>query len=177
MSGIALVALLAGWIVKSGEEGKFQAVAFRNVTAMVPEGWKVTPGLTSSDMVFIARNIFSPSNAYIVSLVPTSSDMLNKDIALSNNMDRADIYDTYRVLDQADEFVFGKQAYAVHYAYVDAKDTTEAPRVIEGKEYIFMGAPNALIITLEEESSKFESAKERFMKFAGTVVYTSGGNQ
>lgn len=177
VSGIALVALLAGWIVKTGEEGKVQAVAFRNVTAMVPGGWKVMPGLTSSEMVFTARNVFSPSNAYIVSLVPASAEMMNKDIALSNNINRADFYDTYRVLDQADEFVSGKPAYTVHYAYVDAKDTTEAPRVIEGKDYIFMGTPNALVITVEEESAKFEDAKERFLKFLDTVVYIPGGKQ
>lgn len=175
VSGIAVIALLVGWVIKTGEEGKTQPVAFRGVKAMAPEGWKVTQGLASSEMVFTARDVFSPVTAYIVSLVPSSADMVAKDIALSNSMNRAGVRNSYRVLDEADEHVYGKQAYTVHYAYVDASDTSEVPHVIEGKDYIFMTSPNALVVTLEEESARFENAKERFMKFLGSVDYPSGG--
>jgi hypothetical protein len=176
VSGITILALLLGWALKSSVESRSSSIESAGVKAQAPAGWVVTNGLVSQQMVFTTRDPFSSNLSYTASLVPSTADMKPSDLAFTFNLQRAKDASLFRVLDQGAVKVNGKDAYRVHYTYVDPKDQGALPVVVEGVEYIYSMQPKALVVALEEESSQFENALPSFMRFLGTVVYTPGGN-
>lgn len=173
---ITIVALLLGWVMKTAVESRFTPIVRAGVSAQAPAGWLVQNGLASEQMVFTARDPFSANLSYTVTLVPTSADMKLADLALLFNLQRAKDTQLYRVIDQGVVKVNGKEAYKVHYAYVDSKSEGTQPAVVEGLGYIFLDQPKALIVSMEEESAHFQDALPSFMQFLETVSYTPGGN-
>jgi hypothetical protein len=176
VSGITILALLLGWGLKSSVESRSNAVERAGVKAQAPDSWVVQNGLASESMVFTVRDPFSANLNYTVSLVPSTADIQPSDLAFTFNLQRAKDAPLFRLLDQGAVKVMGKDAYRVHYAYVDPKDQGTRPVVVEGVEYIFVNQPKALVVALEEESSQFENALPPFMRFLGTVKNTAGGN-
>jgi hypothetical protein len=173
---ITVTALFLGMIIRSAILSRFTPVERTGVAAQVPAGWVVQNGLASEQTVFTARDPFSANQSYTAMLVPTSADTKLSDLALLFNLQQAKDTQLYRVIDQGAVMVNGKDAYKVHYAYVDPTDQGSQPVVVEGVGYIFMDHPKALVVSMEDEASQFENDLPAFMKFLETVSYTPGGN-
>jgi hypothetical protein len=173
---ITLSALFLGMIIRSAILSRFTPVDRAGVAAQVPAGWLVQNGLASEQTVFTARDPFSANLSYTAILAPTSADTKLADLALLFNLQQAKDTQLYRVIDQGAVKVNGKEAYKVHYAYVDPTDQGSQPVVVEGVGYIFMNQPKALVVSMEDEASQFENDQPAFMKFLETVSYTPGGN-
>lgn len=176
VSGITILALLLGWALKSSVETRSSSIERAGVKAQAPAGWVVQNGLASEQMVFMVRDPFGVDLNYTASLVPSTADIQLADLAFAFNLQRGKDVPLYRMLDQGAVKVMGKDAYRVHYAFVDPKDQGALPVVVEGVEYIFLMQPKALVVAMEEESSQFENALPPFMRFLGTITYTPGGN-
>lgn len=173
---LTALALLLGSGLQSFVENQTRPFNHAGITASLPAGWLVQPGLASEQTVFTASDPFTANLAYTASLVPTSADIKPSDLAFTFNLQRGQNVSLFRTIDQNPEKVNGKDALRVHYTYVDTKSQASLPVVVEGVEYIFVSQPKALIVAMEAETSQFNSALPAFMKFLGTVDY-HGGNQ
>jgi hypothetical protein len=173
---ITITALFLGMIMRSAILSRFTPVERTGVAAQVPAGWVIQNGLASEQMVFTARDPFSANQSYTAILVPTAADTKPADLALLFNLQQARNTQLYRVIDQGVVTVNGKDAYKVHYAYVDPTDQGSQPVVVEGVGYIFMNQPKALVVSMEDEASQFHDDLPAFMKFLETVSYSPGGN-
>ena len=173
---LTALALLIGSDLQSMVENQTHPFDHVGVSASMPAGWLVQPGLASEQTVFTANDPFTANLTYTASLVPTTTGITPSDLAFTFNLQRGQNVSLFRTIDQSQEKVNGKDALRVHYAYVDPNSQTTLPVVVEGVEYIFLSQPKALIVAMEAETSQFSSALPAFMRFLGTVNY-SGGNQ
>lgn len=174
---LTLLALLLGWVLKTSVESQVKVEQHVGVTAQFPAGWMVERGLVTEKMVFNGNDPFDQALSYTVSLIPIAAGSPITDLVGLRNLERGQQLDSYRVLDQNAVLLMGKDAYKVHFAYVDPLEQGQIPRVIEGVDYYFLNQPKSMVVTLEEETSLFDDALPRFMKFLGTVTYNPGGAQ
>ncbi len=162
---LLLLALLAGWWVKTAVQNATRTLDQAGFAAEIPAGWLVQQG--AGDFVFLARNPLALDELYRVSLVPEASDL---DVVAENrNLARAQIDDTYRVI-SAEPIVFaGQDGYKVSFARVDL-DSPGVPHVIEGLDYYFVQADEVMVLSLEAHSEHFAEALPAFQQFAQSVT-------
>jgi hypothetical protein len=177
VSGMTVLALLLGLVIKSVAENQTRPLQHAGVTAQTPAGWIVQNGLESEQTVFTTHDPFNSSQIYSVDLIPTSAEMTISDLAFTFNLQRGQKTTLFRTLDQSTVKINGKDVLRIHYSFVDPKNQETLPVVMEGVEYIFLSQPKALIVSMEDETSNFKGALPSFMKFLGTVAYAPGGNQ
>jgi hypothetical protein len=176
-AGITLLALILGVALMTGVQSQTKLVDHNGVKAAVPPDWFVTKGLVTEKLVFQAGDPFDPSHIYAINQLPTAPGSPVTDLVGPRNLARGQSLDSYRVLDQTAVVFMGKQAYKVHFAYVNPLGQDQVPLVIEGVDYYFLGQPNSMVVTMEEETGLFEEAVPNFMTFLSTVSFTAGGAQ
>jgi len=174
---LTLCALVAAWVMKNSVENRLLLVEQRGVSAYVPQGWKISRGIAEGSLVFSAKDIFASYHAYNVHLEPISADMTEKDVVFMLNLTRSGVSDAYRVLNQEAIKINGKDAYQVNYAYVNAKDMTEAPIVIEGLNTIFLEGDQALVAGIEAKAEDFSAAMADYDRFIRSITYVKGGSK
>ncbi len=177
VSGITILALLLGIVLKNSVENQARPLAYAGLTAQIPAGWIVQKGIAGEQTVFVASDPFGTDLSYTASLAPTSATLKLSDLAFTFNLQRGKEVTLFRTLDQSTLKMNGNDVLRVHYAYVDPKSQTDLPVVVEGVEYIFLTQPKALIVSMEDETSQFTNDLPSFMTFLGKVNYPAGGNQ
>jgi hypothetical protein len=174
---ITIVALLGGLGIRQSVQGQDAPQQRLGVSAAFPNGWVVEKGIAVSGVVFTARAPLDMTQTYTIGMEPAAQTSQLGDIAYNRNLKRAQDLDMYTVLDQQAVTFMGKDAYKVHFAYVQAGNGHSLPVVIEGLDYYFSAQPKVMVVTFEEDTTMFNQALPRFMQFLGSVSYTSGGAQ
>lgn len=174
---LTVIALLSGLLLKTSVEKKTSPAENSGIKAEFPDGWKVESGLAGEQFVFSGSDPFGTALKYTVTSMPASNQMKITDLVITRNMQRGQKLSLYKVLEQGPVLINGKDAYRVHFAYVEQGGIDTLPMVVEGLDYYFYDKPRSIITTLESDSTLFQDAQARFKVFLGSVSFAAGGTQ
>jgi hypothetical protein len=166
---LVIVALFLGWQVKTAVQTANRTVTQAGVTAAVPAGWLVQSG--AGDLLLLARNPEQIHHLYRVSRMAALSDL--DTVAIGRNQSRAQLDDSYRVLEATPVILAGQSGYKVGFARAHTS-SPGMPYIVEGVDYYFRHGDQVLIISLEARSDTFAAALPHFQRFVQSVSYRPG---
>lgn len=167
---ITLAALLLGWGLKTGVQGRTADFSAEEITARVPAGWRNT---ASEGQLLRAANPLDPTTVYGIETLPASeADLANAATTLS--LRRAQNLLAYRVLEQTPVTVGDRSGYKVSYVYVDSEPTLtmdHLPVVMRGADYFFDAGGRVVVVTLMAAKDGFDQELPAFWRFLSSISY------
>ncbi len=163
---LTVVALLLGFWVKTAVTDQTRTVTQDNFSAVIPANWVSQSG--QGDIIFIARNPQQPHQSYRVRRLSSAADLA--EVANEQSLQRIQLDDAFRVLDETAVIINGREGYKVSFATVH-NNVTGLPRIIEGTDYYFPEDNNTLIISFQAGSDTYDEAVEQFREFLISVSY------
>ncbi|VAW32543.1 hypothetical protein MNBD_CHLOROFLEXI01-1178 [hydrothermal vent metagenome] len=170
MGLLLLISLLIGWQVKTAVQNATRPIALNGFTAAIPNGWLLQEG--TGDLLFVARNPQALDQLYRVSRESAGGGL--EAMAINRNVARAQLDETYRVLDASPIVFNGQDGYKVSFARADF-DSPGMPHIIEGIDYYFVFGDQIAILSLESKADTVADALPYFQKFVQSVSYQAGG--
>ncbi len=171
---LAVLALLAGWMLKAGVENRSVGFEADGVSAQAPAGWlRMAGGETE---LLHAANPASDGfgTTYVIDTVPVPANATGGDVASLLSLSRGQALTGFRVLDQFEVTVDGRAAYRMSFAYVETHpDAThdELPSVVQGIDFIFLDGSRAVVVTYMADESAYEADYGRFRRFLSSVKF------
>lgn len=172
---ITLVALGGGYMLWQSVHAPSEVVEQAGISAAIPSGWLVQKGIAGEERIMTAANPLQPHLAYQILRYPLGEGMAVADVVGNRNLERALKLSSYRVLDQIDVVIGGRNASKVHFAYVDASAIASVPVVLEGVDYYFYQPGEVIVVSMEDASEKYTESLPRFQDFVSTVSFSAGG--
>jgi len=169
---LILVALGAGWLLKTGVENRSQAFSGGGVSAQVPAGWLRLNPSGSEVLHAIDRSASGFSTTYLIEALPVAADAQPGQVASLVTLARGKALTAYRVLNQQDVLVQGQKATEIEYVYVEsAANLSHAiyPAVVHGLDFIFIQNGKATIVGYRADQAAFDADLGRFYRFLVTV--------
>jgi len=171
---LTLVALLAGWLLKTGVENRSQAFQSGGISAQIPVGW-LNQTRTGSEVLHITeRSAAGFGTTYIIQQEPISADNGAEQFLGMLTLERGTSLVSYKVLRQQDVLVQGRQAAEIEYVYVESDPNTAhatLPAVVHGLDYVFIQGNSAIIVTYRADASAYNADAGRFYLFLQSVNY------
>jgi hypothetical protein len=169
VAAVTILALVAGWVVKTTVETQTKPVQQSGLTVSVPQKWLVQTESTGTELI-VASNISEPQQRLIVSLLPSGDDLTLPRAGSQRNLERARSRSNYRVLTQGDDNVNGRVVYKIEYAYVKAEPRA-VPVVVKGVDYLFFDGGRILGFVGEDNAAEYDMTVPLFERLLGTVRY------
>jgi len=146
------------------------------VTAIYPATWQVQQGLATEALLFSVSDPLKPALRYTVTELAVPADGVLEPLAFQRNIQRGGQLSMYRIFEQSPAEYQGNSAYTVHFAYVDPRETTSLPLVVEGIEYYlnYPASGRVLLVTLEDDAHSFTVDQQGFQEFLDSI-HVSGG--
>jgi hypothetical protein len=171
---LTLVALVAGWFLKSSIENRSLAFKSGSITAQVPTGWlAVNPG-TNEVLHITDRTTSGFGTTYLIEVKAVPADTQAGQIVSLVTLQRGNTLTGYRVLSQQDVLIQGRKATEIDYVYVEsAANLNHAviPAVVLGQDYIFIKSGQAVIVSYRADQSVYATDLGRFYRFLVSVKY------
>jgi len=172
---LTILALGAGWWLKSSVNNQFQNFTDKGVNASIPAKWLVRSGLASDELVFSANPPLDINYRFEVELLPVTPGGKITDLVINRNYTSGQNLHYYRVNDQNTTQVQGKSAYQVSYSYIKTDTPTNIPIVIKGTNFYIPFGDKILLVTLENSEASYEESLPQFNAFLAKITYTGGG--
>jgi len=171
---VTALALCLGWLLMNNVETRSVPFEIAGVKMMLPDGWQ-TSQLEEGSTVQ-ARELGVPGfgTSYVVKVNPASPDVTPADVASLTSFDRARALTAYRVLDQAEASVNGRDAYKVTYAFVESNpDVTHAepPVVVHAVDFYFVEDGKAVVATYQASEENYSADFWRFRRFLESLDF------
>ena len=171
---LTLVALAAGWLLKSSVENRSLAFKSGNITAQTPAGW-LTLNPDGNEVLHITDRTSSGfGTTYLIQVEAVPTDAQASQIASLVTLERGSALTGYRVLNQQEVLVQGRKAIQIDYVYVEsAANLNHAviPAVVHGLDYIFINANQAEIVSYRADQSVYNTDLGRFYRFLVSVKF------
>lgn len=171
---LTVVALLAGWVFKSSVENRSIAFKSGGFSAQTPQGWlTVEP---SGNEILQVTDLSSSGfgTTYIVESLLIEKESTFSQAASLLTLDRGQKLTAYRVLDQKQVTISGKQAYEISYVFIESNPNLTHniyPNIVRGMDIIFLNGDNAIVATFWAEKQSYENDLGRFQKFLGSLKF------
>lgn len=172
---ITLAALLIGWLIKEDVLNQTTIISRNGITAQIPKGWLTQYGIEGESKIFSSSDPFDANHVYTVTILPVIPGGQLTDSVVVRNLQRAQELSGYRVLDQAAVKLPGAEGYRVTYAYVATPKFSTIPVVMMGVDFYQPYAERIVVISLEDQSTKYDQVYPAFIKFLNSVKVSSGG--
>jgi hypothetical protein len=169
---LTLVALAAGWWLKTNVENRSRPFESGNITAQVPAGWLMLQPEKNEVLHITDRTSSGFSTTYLIQVDPIPTDAQAGEVASLVTLDRGNTLTGYRVLNQQEVLVQGHKAIQIEYVYVEsAANLNHAvlPAVVRGLDYIFVNSGQAEIIGYRADQSVYATDLGRFHRFLASV--------
>jgi hypothetical protein len=171
---LTLIALLAGWLLKSSVENRSLAFKSGTISAQTPAGWlTLKPG--GNEILHVTdRTASGYGTTYLIQTVTIPADATPGQIAGLVTLERGNSLTAYRVLDQQEVLVQGRKAIQIDYVYVEsAANLIHAvfPAVVHGVDYVFVNGSQAVIVSYRADQSVFDTDLGRFYRFLVSVKF------
>ena len=171
---LTLVALVLGWVLKSGVENRSELFSSGNISAQVPAGWlNAKPG--GNEVLHVTdRTTSGFGTTYLVQQEAVPAESTPAQVVSLLTLERGNNLTAYRVLNQQEVLVQGKTAVELEYVYVESDANlshSTFPVVVHGLDYIFVNGNQAVIVTYRADQSAFEQDLARFNRFLLSVDY------
>jgi hypothetical protein len=164
VTALTLLALLAGWGVRTSVENRARDVEQAGVRAAVPADWIVQEGF--DELRLVTWNSQLPEERYSVAVL--SDAAAPSDAAAERSRQRAQFLGTYRLLEEGPVVIGGREGYRVAFAYVSTGQP-ELPVVIQGVDHYYEEAGGITVVSMESPEDRFDHALPRFLRFLATV--------
>lgn len=171
---LTLIALLLGWLLKSGVENRSVAFQSENITAQTPAGWMLSQPGGEEVLAVTDRTASGYSTNYLIEVKAVSEDAELGQVVSLLTLERGSKLTGYRVLNQQEVLIDGRKAAEIEYVYVESDaNLTHAvlPAVVHGLDYIFINNGQAVIVIYRADQSVYEADLGRFYRFLASVDY------
>jgi hypothetical protein len=171
---VTVVALVLGTLLKTSVENRSLPFQGGGISAQTPAGWIVETPAANEVLRVSDRTTTGFGTTYIVEEEAVPSDSSAAQFAGLLTLRRGTDLTAYRVLDQQDVLVGGRQAVQIEYVFVaSAANLAHAvlPSVVHGLDYVFVENGKAVIVTVNADQSLFEASRGRFNRFLVSVQF------
>jgi hypothetical protein len=171
---LTLVALVAGWLLKSSVENRSQAFTSGMITAQTPAGWLSLNPRGNEVLHVTDRTASGFGTTYLIQQETVPADAQSGQIVGLLTLERGNTLTAYRVLNQQEVLVQGQKAIQIDYVYVEsAANLNHAviPAVVRGLDYVFVKGGQAVIVTYRADQSVFDTDLGRFYRFLVSVKF------
>jgi hypothetical protein len=171
---LTLVALTAGWWLKSNVENRSRPFESGNITAQIPADWLMLQPDKNEVLHITDRTSSGFGTTYLIQVKPIPADAQADEVASLVTLDRGNTLTGYRVLEQQTVLVQGHTAIQIEYVYVEsAANLNHAvlPAVVRGLDYVFINAGQAEIISYRADESVYATDLGRFHRFLASVKF------
>jgi len=171
---ITIIALLAGWFFKSSVENRSVAFESTGFSAQTPQGWlKVDP---EGDEILHVTDLTSSGfgTTYIVKNILIDKNSTFGQAASLLSLERGQNLTAYRVLDQKQVTISGKQAYEISYVFVESNPNLTHnvyPNIVRGLDTIFLNGDHAVVVTFWVDKQSYEDDLGRFQLFLKSLKF------
>lgn len=171
---LVLVALVIGWVLKTGVENRSESFSSGNISAQIPSGWLTsTPG--GNEVLHVTdRTTSGFGTTYLIQQEVVSAESTPAQVVGLLTLERGNSLTAYRVLKQQDVLVQGKPAVELEYVYVESDANlshSTFPVVVHGLDYVFVNGNQAVIVTYRADQAAFERDRAHFNNFLLSVKY------
>jgi hypothetical protein len=171
---LTLVALVLGWVLKSGVENRSEPFSSGNISAQVPAGWlNAKPG--GNEVLHVTdRTTSGFGTTYLVQQEAVPAESTPAQVVGLLTLERGNNLTAYRVLNQQEVLVQGKTAVEIEYVYVESDANlshSTFPVVVHGLDYVFVKGNQAVIVTYRADHEAFERDLAHFNRFLLSVNY------
>jgi hypothetical protein len=171
---LTLVALAAGWLLKTNIENRSQAFTSGKISAQTPAGW-LTFNPVGNEVLHVAdRTAGGFGTTYLIEQQTVAADTQAGQITGMLTLERGNSLTGYRVLGQQEVLVQGHKASEIDYVYVEsAANLSRAvmPAVVKAKDYVFVNGGQVVIVSYCADQSVFDMDLGRFYRFLVSVKF------
>jgi hypothetical protein len=171
---ITVIALVAGWFYKSSVEMRSRPFESGSLSAEIPSGWlQASP---EGDEVLRLTDFSSGGfgTTYLLRSIPVAADSSALEMASLLSLEHGQKLTAFRVLDQRQVSVYGREAYEISYVFVESNpNLTHAnlPSVVRGVDYIFMNGDHAVVATFWAGEDNYDPELGRFHLFLESIRF------
>jgi hypothetical protein len=171
---VTIVALFFGWVLMNNVESRSAAFESNGIKAQIPSGWMTSSAkngeiLSSTDITSVGF-----STTYSISTFPVAEGTKPSEAASLLTLMYGPKLTVFRVLDQEDVNVNGRDGYKLNYVYVDSDaniTNSKLPVVVHGVDYIFVNGGKAIVVSYRASETNFQSDFDRFRRFLESVSF------
>lgn len=171
---VTAAALLFGLLIKNSVENRSVPFEVSGISAQTPQGWLMTAA--QGNEILHVTDPFSSGfgTTYKIENILTATDATVGEVVSLLTLQRSQALTAFRVLEQKQVIVFGRDAYEVSYVFVESNpDLTHnaLPNIVRGLDYIFLNGDHAIVATYWAEEKVFESDLGRFKQFLSSLSF------
>ena len=170
---VTVIALIAGWFYKSSIENASQPFEADGITAEAPKGWLQT---SSEDELLrtVDKNSKGFGATYVIHTVAITGEATTSEVATIVALEHAQDLLGFRVLNQREVKVYGRDAYEISYVFVESNpDVThnDIPSVVRGVDYVFLSGGRAVVVSFQADEENFDIDFGRFELFLKSLSF------
>lgn len=170
---VTVIALLAGWFYKSSIENASVSFEAEGISAQAPKGWLQT---SSNDELLRTIDINSKGfgATYVIHTIAITNEATTSEVATLVALAHAQDLLGFRVLNQREVKVYGRDAYEISYVFVESNpDVThnDIPSVVRGVDYVFLNGERAVVVSFQADQENFEIDFGRFELFLKSLSF------
>ena len=171
---VTLIALLAGWFLKSSVENRSVLLESQAIHAETPQGWhNIVP--QGNEVLHISDPMSSGfGTTYIMQSIPVEAGSGVGQAASLLTLQRGQQLTAYRVLDQQPVTVYGQAAYELSYVFVESDPNLthdKFPNIVRGLDYIYLAGDHVVVVTYWAEKQTYEYDLGRFQRFLKSLKF------
>jgi len=169
---VTIVALLAGFLLKDNVTSRSVPFDLNGIHADAPAGWIQSAPQGEVILKVRERNTLAYQTNYAISKLLLSADSGQLESISIVTMQQAQTLNSYRVLDQQKVSVDGREAYEVHYVFVESNpNVTHAnlPVIVLGVDYYFNVPDGTVVVSYRAAQANFENGLARFHLFLSSI--------
>ena len=173
--GIAVLALVLGWLVKSTAENRTTTYDSGGFSARYPSGWVDSTVSTPVIMRFEDPWAIPSRTVLLLARHPLAPNIANPLSALQQtlSLERGTSWTAYRVLDVREDVSIGARVGTqVSFAFVETRPNpflSTLPVVVRGQDYIFAQGDQALVSTLLAAEDDYERSEDVLIDFVRSL--------
>ena len=170
--GLVVIALLAGWLIKSGAEGATQSLSSEVGSFNAPIGWRSdkSNGLAAQD----TRTASGVPTTFSLTTEALDGDPSLNALSTRRTIKLAQDLDGFSMLGTKSDTVNGEAATTLHYAYVVVPEAGTAgserlPVVVEATDTLIKRGGQLVVVRFSGESSSFAALADLRAKLIASV--------
>jgi hypothetical protein len=171
---VTLIALVIGWFYKSGIENASVPFSAGGVSAQAPRGWLQTSPSGNELLRTTDINSSGFGATYVVRKITIVEGVSAAEIAGSVALEHANNLIAFRVLDQREVTVYGRNAFEISYVFVESNPDltqTQIPSVVRGTDYIFVNGNHAVVVSFQADEKTYDLDLSRFHRFLQSLDF------
>jgi hypothetical protein len=171
---ITVIALVVGWFYKSGVENRSVPFEAKGISAQAPQGW--LQAKVKGDEILRVTDTSSGGfgTTYVLRNIPVAADATASQVASRLILEHGQNFTAFRVLEQREVKIYGRNAYEVIYVFVESNpDLTynQMPSIVRGVDYIFIKDKFAVTASFWAGEKNYDLDLGRFQRFVQSINY------